>query len=143
MVGVAELFVWASFVKNSDRKGRQAVSSVLAVVYAALESDQLFITASDCLHYWWEPEVAVTEGIIWLTLDINICLSKWALCIQLEEINCSLCLEDRAFSARWCDEGGCLCVTKQLCAEGEDCPEDSSGLEGVLAYGAGRFEVPL
>lgn len=46
--------------------------------------------------------MTVAEWVIWLTLDINICLSKWALCIQLREINFSLCLEDRAFSARWC-----------------------------------------
>lgn len=31
----------------------------------------------------------------------------------------------------------------ELCVEGKDCPEDSSGLEGVLAYGAGRIEVHL
>lgn len=31
----------------------------------------------------------------------------------------------------------------ELCVEGKYCPEDSSGLEGVLAYGAGRIEVRL
>lgn len=31
----------------------------------------------------------------------------------------------------------------ELCVEGKYCPEDSSGLEGVLAYGAGRIEMRL
>lgn len=39
-------------------------------------------------------------------------------------------------------EAACASQT-ELCVEGKDCPEDSSGLEGVLACGAGRIEVHL
>lgn len=31
----------------------------------------------------------------------------------------------------------------ELCGEGKDCPEDSSALEGVLAYGGARIKVHL
>lgn len=46
-VGVAKLFVYTSFVITSDR---QLAECLWSAVYAALESDQLFIPASVCLH---------------------------------------------------------------------------------------------